>query len=266
MILIKRIKNKAAFWLTAAVVLLMMGLGLCAVTQGGAASQVTPASSHAILNRWLNSDGKRCYLNKEIVTEMTVYQATLPPTYTGEYLILKGKHLGVDAYTGGKTLFSRKATYGTSLFLIPVEELDENATVILHLTPYKQKAGKLTADVTLANRNDYLLTMLVQSRRTVVAVLCLSAVLLVTLCLSTAKIKNKKYSGFGDLYLAVFLALWILYLIFRSDLALFTPCSSACCSSIKAASLLLSPVPLISFIVSKARWLSQRSPGRNRRR
>lgn len=264
MILIKRIKNKTAFLLTAAVVLISLAVGLYAVTESGKAAQVTPASSHAVLNRWLNSDGKRCYLNKEIVTALSVYQTALPVTYTGEYLILKGKHLGVDAYTGGKTLYTRKPAYGTSLFFIPVEELDENATVILHLTPYKQKAGCLTGDVTLANRNDYLLTMLQQCCGTLYAVLGLTAALLLTLCTAAVKIQNKKYSGYGDLYLAVFLVIGIAYGVFRSDLALFTPCSTVSRSVIRIASLLMAPIPLVSFIVSKVR-LIRNSPGRNKR-
>lgn len=241
-------------------------IGGYAFSESGAAAQVVPASSHAVFNRWQNADGKLCYLNKEIVTEMAVYQAKLPPTYTGEYLVLKGKHLGVDAYTGGKTLFSRKAVYGSSLFFIPVEELDENATVILHLTPYKQKAGKITANVTLANRNDYILTMLAQSHKTLIAILCLSAALLLTVTAAAVKIKNKKYSGFGDLYLAVFLALWIFHSVFESDLAFFTPCSAPCCSMINIASLLMMPVPLVSFILSKARLFSRNLPGRNTQR
>lgn len=249
--------------MTAAVVLLSMALCLYAIGESGERAGLSAAPAHTIFNRWTDSDGKRCYLTKEVITDTAVYQAVLPATYTGEYLVLKLQNAGIAAYTGGKTLLSEEAVRGTRFCFIPVEELDEGSTVILHLTPYKQKAGRVTADVKLANKNDYLLTLLLQNKARLITEGCLTAALLGTVLLSLFKIKNKKYSGFGDAYFAVFLVLCIVRIWFGSDLAAFTPCSRPCCSVLKTASLLMMPIPLGGFLRSKIRRIIRNLPARN---
>ena len=255
MIIIKTIQHKKAFVLTAAVVLTSLVLCIWAFAEGGAAEALAPVPAHTVFNYWQNSDGKRCNLTKETVTATAVYQAALPSVYTGEYLIIKGKHLGVTAYTGGKMLCSYDAVRGSTFFMIPVEELGDSSTVVLHLTPYRQKHGKITADVKLANKNDYLLTLLLQNKGTAAAVAVLAAALLSVLLTAGYKIKSKKYSGFSDGYLAVFLALLIIHLFFKSDLAAFTPCTPFSIGLLKTASLVMLPVPLISYCVAKQRLI-----------
>ncbi|MBQ9227541.1 MAG: hypothetical protein IJ168_01815 [Eubacterium sp.] len=253
------------FALTAGCVVLCAVLGIWTATVAGDAARLTPEPFYTVCNRWYGESGKKENIVGRSVTQRTVYQTALADRrHTGEYLTVKSKNLGLTAYTGGKILFYRAPESGVAFSFIPVGELDEGGTVVLQLEPVNNKSGMLLDNIVVSNKNDYLLTLLVGSRRTVLTALCLLLALTAVMTVAAVKIKGKQRSGFGILYLAVFLALCFVVCILRSDLAAFLIGSVTGIAILRHTLPLLLPIPLLAFTVSRVR-LSRSSPGPSKR-
>ena len=225
----------------------------------GESARLSCTPAYTVCNRWYDSNERVYNLSEISVTQFQAYQTEWkekPPA--GSVLIIKAKRLGVAAYTGGKTLYYAAPQNGTAYHFIPVDELDNTNTVVLHLSPYRHKTGSLAGDVRLCGKNEYLLCLLEKNKTAIAAVLLTANACVVSLGIALHKLFCKKKSGFGDLYLTVFLLLMTVALLFSSDLGAFLVGSPPYVLLMRSLALLLSPVPLGGFIISKYRLHSRK--------
>ena len=212
--------------------------------------------SSIVLNKWYGENGRRCEILNAEIKEASTYRAVLPALpFSQTKLIFKSENLKFMLFAKGKILFDntdkRLSGYGKSIHIIDISELKKGSEINLYISPINKQKSKITSDIILTSKSDYLLGLISKNLKYLILCILLFIASVSAFIYGLIRLIQKNKTAPKSIYFSCCILIIGLTLLLKNDISCFIIRNSEVRYILKYTLYSQSGIFILSYLCSK---------------